>query len=620
MASEKIVAYCGGKWNECNFSTPKKANVDNIVNNWNAAIGTSVNRPKNETDADAFIFEKITDDGTGDVISVDLHVFKTCCSPKMTCTYNGAGKIISNNEYVWKKNVDNDNIVVMADYNKFSDANIRIGSYGNGEAYEDFASPSTVEYSFINGNGDGNDIPEATNVGMFEDVSTLTTCSIPCQMRLISDRTFYNCTNLTSYSDPKWIGEIGQSAFENCYGLTTISLGKQVKLGESAFTNCVNATTIDWVNLLDSESACTSAITNYAFSKCSSLTSTKFKNGSVQSKLVIPRGIKEIGNHSFEYCTSLTSLKMYEVTSIGSYAFYGCNSLASVEGMDNVTSVGENAFNGSTYSYDTSTFGDCSQLTEIGSNAFKGCKFDSSLVINADRNSIGSYAFSYSNVDGSVTLNSCGNGIFAHSTINGSVDAYTLCDDAFTSATITSTIDLHNVTVIPRECFDSARMSYDPDLSNIDEFKQYAFYHSNIYTVTFKNGVIVGTQSFEGCSSLTSITFNGTATIGSKTFKECEHITDITFNDSFTATSDSFSDAEITNLTLGSSIISLSNANSCFTSATVNNVYIDYSGVVQNLDSAFDTSASITFKLVNSSLISQYETAYPDSSWSFVSQ
>ena len=529
----------------------------------------------------------------------------------MTCTYDGSGgKTISNNDNIWKKSIDGGSITALADYDKFTNDDIRIGKYGSGDPYNGFASPSTIEYTFINVGGD---IPSSTNSGMFEGITSLTSCNIPCQMTGITSNTFKNCTNLTSYSDPKWIGEIGQSAFENCYGLTTISLGKQVKLGESAFTNCNNATIIDWVNLLESESACTSSITNYAFSNCSSLTSTKFKNSSAQNKLVIPHGIKEIGNHSFEFCTSLTSLKMYEVTSIGSYAFYGCSSLESVEGMDNVTSVGSYAFSGSAYAYNTATFGDCSQLTEIGS------KFNNSLVINA--NSIGSYAFSYSTVDGSVTLNSCGNGIFGYSTINGSVDAYTLCEDAFTGATITGTIDLHGVTVIPRECFDSVNMSYDPDLSNIDEFEQYAFYHSNISTVTFKNGVTVDSQSFDTCNSLTSITFNGIATIDSYAFDGCRYITDLTFNDSFTATSYSFYNAEITNLTLGSSIISLSNANGCFIRPTIHNVYINYySNVVQDLNSAFNTSASITFKLVNSSLISQYETDYPYSSWSFVSQ
>ena len=604
------VAYCGHKWDGCKWER-KKSNVKNIAENGNWVDKDG----KNETDADAFIFEKVIDE-EGKTVSVDLHVYKTCCKPTMTCTYDGSsGKTISNNDNIWKKSIDNGSIIALADYDKFTNDDIRIGKYGSGDPYYGFASPSTIEYTFINVDGD---IPSSTNRSMFEGITALTSCDIPCQMTDINSNTFKDCTNLTSYSDPKWIGEIGQSAFENCYSLTTISLGKQVKLGESAFTNCYNATTIDWVNLLESESACTSVISNYAFSNCSSLTSTKFNNDSVQSKLVIPRGIKEIGNHSFEYCTSLTSLKMYEVTSIGSYAFYGCSSLNSIEGMDNVTSVGNNAFEGSANVIET--FGDCSQLTEIGSEAFGGCKFNDSLVINA--NSIGKYAFSYSNVDGSVTLSSCGVGIFAYSNINSDIYAHTLCEDAFTSATISGAIILYNdVTEIPDECFDSASMSYDPDLSNINKFKQYAFYHSNISTVTFKNDVIVGPQSFEGCSSLTSITFNGTANIDTEAFKECENITDLTFKGSFTATSDSFNGAVITGLTLGSSISSLSNANSCFTSATVKNVYINYpSGVVQNLDSAFNTSAEIAFKLVNSSLISQYQTVYSYSNWSFKPQ
>ena len=580
MASEKIVAYCGGKWNECNFSTPKKANVDNIVNNWNAAIGTSVNRPKNETDADAFIFEKITDDGTGDVISVDLHVFKTCCSPKMTCTYNGAGRIISNNEYVWKKNVDNDNIVVMADYDKFSDANIRIGSYGNGEAYEDFASPSTVEYSFINGNGDGNDIPEATNVGMFEDVSTLTTCSIPCQMRFISDRTFYNCKSLTSYSSPDWIDTIGVSAFEKCTAMTNLVVGKNAILSTRSFAECTNATTIEWSNTKETDEKCRmTKIADGAFQGCTSLRYTKFSgNSNAQDAIIIPRGITEIGEHAFEGCTSIQNLEMYDVTTIDDYAFQGCTDLRGITGMSNVTYVGNSAFNLYGNTWTTDSMGDLSQITTIGEGAFSYVKFNGSIRLSSDGYlSVGDKAFYDAEVDGNVTVPSNLSTIpyqcFYSLTTTGKVYIYsdTVGEQAFANATFGDDV-VFSCNTIGNQSFNAASFTNkDLDLTYVDEIACQAFYNSNVESAVFGSGVVLGDSScgygsFESCDDLRTVTFNGSATIGAYSFYNCGGLTSVTFNGDTSIYIDAFTSNSLQDINIEGTGVTVSRYSDSFDS------------------------------------------------------
>ena len=48
-------------------------------------------------------------------------------------------------------------------------------------------------------------------------------------------------------------------------------------------------------------------------------------------KIVIPKGVKSIGNEAFWNCSSLTSIEIPEsVESIGSWAFADCDSLESV--------------------------------------------------------------------------------------------------------------------------------------------------------------------------------------------------------------------------------------------------------------------------------------------------
>jgi len=525
MASNIYVAYCGGKMSCDNtnpYVTPRKSNIQNILDNWSSATGTSPNRPKNETDADAFVFEKITDDRTGDVISVDLHVFKTCCSPKMICTYNGAGKIINDNTNIWQKILDKgteNEIRVMADYNKFTDANIRIGSYGNGETYEGFASPSTVEYSFINGNGDGNDIPEATNPSMFENVETLVSCDIPCQMRFISDKTFYNCRNLTSYSSPDWIDTIGVSAFEGCTSMINLVIGKNAKLSTRSFAECTNATTIEWSNRKETDGKCRiTDIADAAFRGCTSLRYTKFSDSSAKDAIIIPKGISGISEYAFSGCSSIHNLKMYDVTTIGGHAFQGCTNLQGISGMSNVTSVGEYAFDLNGSDWQTDSMGDLSQITSIGEGAFSYVKFNGSINLSSSSDlSVGNKAFYYANVNGDVTVPS---------------NLSTIPYQCFYGLNPTGNVYIYSDTV-GEEAFAHATFgNKDLDLAYVDKIACKAFYESNVESVTFKNGVVLGDSScesgsFESCNNLSTVTFNGSATIGKRSFYSCGRLQNI---------------------------------------------------------------------------------------------
>ena len=79
-------------------------------------------------------------------------------------------------------------------------------------------------------------------------------------------------------------------------------------------------------------------------------------------KIVIPKGVKKIGNDAFAYCTSLTSVEIPEsVESIDNDAFFDCASLTSIEIPKCVKHIGDYAF-----SY-------CSSLTSI---IFKGKAID----------------------------------------------------------------------------------------------------------------------------------------------------------------------------------------------------------------------------------------------------
>ena len=102
------------------------------------------------------------------------------------------------------------------------------------------------------------------------------------------------------------------------------------------------------------------------------------------------RSVREIGNDSF-YQTSITSTENFvNVIKIGSYAFYECRSLISVEIPNSVTNIGAAAFLG------------CSSLTSItipdgaiimSSSVFSGCSDLTCVVIPDSVMSIGAYVF-----------------------------------------------------------------------------------------------------------------------------------------------------------------------------------------------------------------------------------
>lgn len=72
------------------------------------------------------------------------------------------------------------------------------------------------------------------------------------------------------------------------------------------------------------------------------------------TEVVIPEGVKVIGDHAFNYCRSLTNITIPDtVTRIGNHAFEYCRGLTNITIPRSVTSIGNYAFE------------DCDSLTRV---------------------------------------------------------------------------------------------------------------------------------------------------------------------------------------------------------------------------------------------------------------
>ena len=154
--------------------------------------------------------------------------------------------------------------------------------------------------------------------------------------------------------DEKPVTAIGNFAFADCSSLTSITIPDGVtSIGDCAFGSCSSLTSI---NIPDG----VTTIGDCAFSYCSSLTSIN-----------IPDGVTSIGDYAFEVCSSLTSINIpNSVTSIGKFAFNACSSLKSITIPNNVTVIKLYVFSNCT---NLTSITIPNSVTNIYMGAFYGC-------------------------------------------------------------------------------------------------------------------------------------------------------------------------------------------------------------------------------------------------------
>ena len=255
--------------------------------------------------------------------------------------------------------------------------------------------------------------PTITAIGAnaFSGCSALTAVNIEGTATTIADgafdgnatgrRIFVPVSAIAGYGESAYAadiyatGQCGAEGSDVSWELNAKTMALAIS-GTGAMADYASYSSVPWYSVHGKITSATIAegvtsVGSYAFYNCSSMATVS-----------IPAGVTSIGGSAFYGCSNLANVTIPDgLTTIGGGAFYGCSSMATVSIPDGVTSIGSSAFQ------------NCAALTAItlpasvttiGGSAFYGCSNLANVTIPDGVTSIGASAFRSCTKLESITL------------------------------------------------------------------------------------------------------------------------------------------------------------------------------------------------------------------------
>ena len=364
-------------------------------------------------------------------------------------------------------------------------------------------------------------------------------------IRRLGDYSFYSNSKLTAFlASQGRLETIGEYAFYNCGVLSNVQFGKTLtSIGSYAFYQCKMLNNNAFSNLLVPDSV--THIGTYAFNG-TALWNQPDESGVVyagnwvvgyndlKSNIIsLNENLVGVADYAFYGCETLENINgLNRAQYIGRGAFYGCSRLASVRFNRNLKSIEEYTF----YKcYALFSLGDLpSRLSYVGRYAFYQCQSLNEVDFSGcEVSSIGSHAFfgctNLQKLDLGDSLQKLDKYAFygcsglQSLTLPDSLE--TMGERAFAMCTLLTTLEIGTgLKEIGAYAFRSCSSLQEVRIpGTVETIGNYAFCESGVKKVVLENGVKnIGDYSFYKCVNLKEISFpESLVSIGDFAFRSC---------------------------------------------------------------------------------------------------